>query len=237
MWRSLILFLVLAAGLLWVQYHDAWFGPRRFIVCAGDGTPVPHAIVILRRGEATEADFSTRALGDGRVRIPRDRIHDDTEMFATAPAYGVARGEIPEDDRIVLPEGIAVTLRIAGELDLPQPPRGLQLVLEPEGVARADEALALTEAVAPQAFRPGEEWKPQFLFVDARTRSVPVLLPQRGRWTVRWNVGTRGPADRTGTIWSGSGPPARIPIEILEPGQTVSLEIREAELAKYAAGR
>ncbi|HEX5136750.1 MAG TPA: hypothetical protein VFY93_07255 [Planctomycetota bacterium] len=236
MWRSLILPVVAVAAFLWIQYHDAWFGPPRFLVCAGDGTPVRDAVVILRRAGAAKPDFSARTLGDGWFRTPRDRIHDDTEMFVAAPACGVVRGRIPDDDRIVLPEGIAVTLRIEGDFELPPPPHALQLVVEPEGVARADEALALAEAIVPQAFRPGKDWKPEsMLLVDPATRSVSILVPQSGRFAVRWNVGARGHG--TGTLWEGTGPPGKIPIEIREAGVTVSLEIPGDEIAKYAAMR
>lgn len=228
---------MLLAGFLWVHYRESQ-RPRRVVVCAHDGKPVWNAVVALRHGGEKEADFSDRTLADGSTAIPRDRIHEDSEMLVVAPGFGIVRGALPDDDRVVLPDAFAVTLRIGGDFDLPEQPAAIELKLSPAS-AEPWEVLALQSAVVPGGFRPGLDLAPNppgtLLLVDPETRAATVLVPRLGAWTVSWNVGVAAPAP--GTVWTGKGPADEIPIEIREPGETVALEIPRQEIAKYAAER
>jgi len=238
--RLLLVLVVLAgAGLLVAWKVEVWpFGPVWLRVVDEDGLPLWRALVLVRRAGSKQADFTETADGAGWVRIPREVVHSDSELLATAPACGVARGAMPSGREVVLPEGVAVTLTVPGEFPLPRPPWKLWLQLAPD----ADEghwSMMLAEAVAPPDYWDRSEMeRDRDLWIDPETRSVQLVVPRAGRWRVHWSLMHFTVERREGVVsrsGSGSGPAGPVVLEIPGGDAPVELPIDPDELKEYMA--
>lgn len=233
--RTLVVALVVvAAGIVTTWRLGVWpFGPLHVQICRSDGRPILGAVLVLHRPGEPSSDYSDKThSGDGWLSVPRGSIRDGAEMFLTAPGCGLLRSE-PRGGRILLPEGLRVTLRVDGDFELPRPPRGLGLRLEPvDGPFMLK--LALSNAVVPDDGWQGEDWeRDASIFVDPDTRSVDVLVPRAGMWEVHWAAGVREVTDG-GATWSGSGPSQGIVVEIPGGGGAVPVEIWGGEFVRFA---